>query len=129
VVLAAALAGLTAIRAFQRLRPAAAAVVLQEAHPDFRYRIDLNSATEEELALVPGIGEVRAREIVEHRWKQKEGAFEGIDDLAAIEGFSRSLINSLRPYLCVWNAPAAKAPPDRTAADDTTPPGTQEASQ
>jgi len=102
------------------------ALVAEEAGSNLRYWIDLNTATEEELALVPGIGEVRAREIVEHR--RKYGAFEGIDDLAAIEGFSRSLINSLRPYLCVWNAPAAKAPPDRTAEDDTTPPGTQDAS-
>ncbi len=46
--------------------------------------IDLNRATEEELSLVPGIGETLADQIVQLR--QLRGKFEGLADLTAVPG-------------------------------------------
>gem|GEM_PF-414976 len=101
-ILAAVLLSLTAVKAAQRFRQAAPLETGEVSDDRFQHRIDINSAPEDELALVPGIGEVRAQKIVEHR--SIHGGFAVIDDLAAIEGFSRSLIDRLRPYLQISQA-------------------------
>jgi DNA uptake protein ComE-like DNA-binding protein len=52
--------------------------------------IDLNSASEEELDRVGGIGEERARRIVQQR------PFGSWDDLKRVDGFSEKLVDDLR---------------------------------
>ncbi len=52
--------------------------------------IDLNSASEQDLARVGGIGQERARRIVDAR------PFRSWDDLKRVEGFSDTLVNDLR---------------------------------
>lgn len=61
------------------------------------YRIDLNRAEEAELALLPGIGEVKAGRIV--RYRTAHGPFRGLEDLLAVEGISESVLDRLRPYV------------------------------
>ncbi|HLV66770.1 MAG TPA: helix-hairpin-helix domain-containing protein [Polyangiaceae bacterium] len=56
--------------------------------------VDLNSASEQELARVPGVGETRARKIVEYR--KRNGRFQRLDDLRRVEGFSDDLISAMR---------------------------------
>ncbi len=56
--------------------------------------IDLNLADEEEIAEIPGIGEDRAKAIVEFR--DEHGDFESWDDLKEIPGFSQGLIDQLK---------------------------------
>jgi len=65
--------------------------------PSNEYRIDLNQASGAELALLPGIGEVKAARIVAYR--KEHGAFHTVEDLLAVEGVSESLLGRLRPYL------------------------------
>lgn len=55
-----------------------------------RRSLDLNTATEEELARVKLIGPERARSIVENR------PFEDWDDLTEVPGFNDPLIEYLR---------------------------------
>ncbi len=62
-------------------------------------RIDLNQATPESLELLPGVGEVLARRIVEHR--QARGRFERVDDLAMVSGVGPALISRVRDRLVV----------------------------
>lgn len=58
--------------------------VPQEAiQPDLS-PLDLNSATEEELAELPGIGEELARRIVEYR--TENGPFESAEDIMEVSG-------------------------------------------
>ncbi len=56
--------------------------------------IDLNMADVEEIAEIPGIGEERARTIVEFR--DEHGDFEDWDDLKEIPGFSERLVEQLK---------------------------------
>ena len=47
--------------------------------PETKYLIDLNTAPEPELALLPGIGPTRAKKIAE--WRTQNGSLKGFDDL------------------------------------------------
>lgn len=60
-------------------------------------RIDLNRASAEELELLPGIGPSKARKIVEYR--TEHGSFRSIEELAAIRGISKSMLERLSPLL------------------------------
>ena len=62
-------------------------------------RIDLNSATAAQLDELPGIGEVLAQRIVGHR--EANGPFQSVDDLSALQGISRRLVDELRPLVTV----------------------------
>jgi DNA uptake protein ComE-like DNA-binding protein len=52
--------------------------------------IDLNSASEQDLERVGGLGQERARRIVQNR------PFHSWDDLKKIEGFSDKLVQDLK---------------------------------
>jgi competence ComEA-like helix-hairpin-helix protein len=57
-------------------------------------RVDLNSASEEELDALWGVGPVTARKIVEFR--QREGHIASVDDLNRIDGIDGALVETLR---------------------------------
>lgn len=61
--------------------------------------VNLNTATVEELAQLPGIGEVTARRIIRHR--EKSGKFRSVDELLVVRGISQKKLEALRPYLTV----------------------------
>ena len=62
-------------------------------------RININSATADELTSVPGIGSVTAQRIVEYR--RKYGKFYSINDLLKIKGISETTLDDIRPYITV----------------------------
>ncbi|MBA4423931.1 MAG: hypothetical protein C0390_12680 [Syntrophus sp. (in: bacteria)] len=66
-------------------------------------QIDLNNATEEELSLVPGIGETLADRIVQLR--QLRGKFGGLAELTAIPGIKEKKLRILEKYLSVGPIP------------------------
>ena len=65
--------------------------------------IDLNSATEEELTLIPGIGESLAGQIVQLR--QLRGKFAGLAELTAVPGIKEKKLRVLEKYLSVGPLP------------------------
>ena len=80
-----------------------------------RELIDPNTAGPASLRRLPGIGEVRARDII--RYRRQVGAFRSARDLMKIPGIGRGTIEKISPYL---------APPGRwqkPKADDRRPEG------
>jgi competence protein ComEA len=61
--------------------------------------VDLNRASEEDLSLVPGIGEIMADQIIQVR--KQRGAFRDLSDLAAVPGIKEKKLNGLKGYLIV----------------------------
>lgn len=77
--------------------------------------VNLNSATVAELDAVKGIGPGKAKAIVEYR--DKNGPFKSVDDLANVKGFGAKSIDKLRAELSVGNpAPAATVQPGMLVA-------------
>jgi competence ComEA-like helix-hairpin-helix protein len=61
------------------------------------FRLDINTATEAELVLLPGIGPRRAQAIVKER--AKRGAFNTVWELCEVPGLTKALIQRLEPML------------------------------
>ncbi len=66
---------------------------------DSRGMVDLNSACEEELQELTGIGPVLAERIVDHR--QAHGDFQEVEELLAIEGIGPVTLENLRPNIII----------------------------
>jgi comEA protein len=62
-------------------------------------KVNLNTATAEELAKLPGVGEAIAARIIRHR--EKSGAFRSVDELLVVRGISRKKLEVLRPLVTV----------------------------
>jgi competence protein ComEA len=59
-----------------------------------RVRININTATAEELEALPGVGEVIAKRIVAYR--EQNGPFRSVDDLIHVEGIADRAIDGMR---------------------------------
>ncbi len=59
--------------------------------------VNINTATVEELAKLPGVGKSIAQRIVNHR--EKSGKFRTVDELLVIRGISRKKLEQLRPLI------------------------------
>ena len=66
---------------------------------DDAQRININTATVEELTKLPGIGGVIAQRIVNHR--EKSGKFRTLEELLVIRGISKKKLEKLRPLITV----------------------------
>lgn len=102
-------------------------------------RLDINTATAEQLDGLKGIGPVKARAIVDYR--RQHGPFRSVDDLQNVPGLGPAIVNGFRREVTVGAAvgegrerPAAKpaashpfdqrpAMPARPAAEKASPPG------
>lgn len=73
-----------------------------------RARVDLNRATAEELASLPGIGAAKAAAIVEYR--NASGAFGSVDELEAVRGIGPALVKKLRPHVTLGSPRGALSP-------------------
>jgi competence protein ComEA len=76
--------------------------------------VNLNTATSEELQLVPGIGPVTAEKILQMR--KSYGAFKSVDDLSAIRGIGPKRLEKMRKYVTV-----GKPSPNKTQPRTDTP--------
>ena len=60
--------------------------------------VNINTASEEELKTLPGIGDVTAKAIVDYR---KNTTFETIEDIKKVTGIGESKYNRIKDYICV----------------------------
>ena len=61
--------------------------------------VNLNTASAEQLQLLPRVGPSIAGRIVEFR--QQNGPFDSVDELVAVRGIGERSLEGLRPYLAV----------------------------
>lgn len=62
-----------------------------------KYRLDINTAPIDSLVLLPGIGSYLAARIVEFR--EAQGRFGSVDDLARVKGIGRSKLEAVRDMI------------------------------
>ena len=68
--------------------------------------VNLNTATNEELDGVNGIGPVKAQAIIDYR--KKNGPFKNVDELDNVKGFGDKSVAKIRSKLTVGAASPAK---------------------
>ena len=59
--------------------------------------ININTATAEELQLLPGVGEARAQAVIALR-KQRDG-FNSVDELTLVKGIGDAMLERMRPFV------------------------------
>ena len=64
-----------------------------------RGKVDLNTATAQELMVLPGIGEGLARRIIEYR--ERYGPFPDISALTEVKGIGEKLFAEIADYITV----------------------------
>lgn len=62
-------------------------------------KINLNTATAEELQTISGIGEKRSQDIIAYR--EAKGSFKSVDDLRNVSGIGDKTLENLRAYVTV----------------------------
>ena len=65
--------------------------------------VNLNTATKDELVVLPGIGPAKAQAIVDYR--NQHGPFRSIDEIRKVKGIGEKLFISIKPELSI-GAPA-----------------------
>jgi competence protein ComEA len=60
-------------------------------------KINVNTAPLLELERLPGVGETRARAIVD--WRGEHGPFRTAEDLLAVDGIGEGTLEKMRPYI------------------------------
>jgi len=93
--------GLFIMKHKQRL--SAEPILLTEGDPSvYQFKVNVNTAGWEEIALLPGIGEGKAKAIVS--WREKNGGFKEPGDLQAVDGIGPKTAAALDEYLAFEEA-------------------------
>ena len=81
---------------------AAAAAGADGAGPSQQRVVNINTASADQLQLLPGIGPALAKRIIEFR--EANGPFEKVDELVAVRGIGEKSLAKLRPYVVTSGA-------------------------
>ena len=68
-----------------------------DPQPGLTGTVNVNTATEEELQLLPGIGAARAEALIELR--KQRGGFKSLEQLKDVKGIGDAMLKRLRPHL------------------------------
>jgi competence protein ComEA len=68
--------------------------------------VNVNTATVEELQLLPGIGQARAEAVVALR--KQRGGFKSLNDLLDVKGIGETGLERLRPHLVLTGKTTAR---------------------
>lgn len=60
-------------------------------------KVNINSASAEELMLLPGIGEVLANRIIQER--EENGRFNNVDEIVRVSGIGEATLNNIKNYI------------------------------
>lgn len=69
--------------------------------------VNINSASADEMASVPGLGEKKSQAIV--KFREKHGPFARVEDLKKVDGIGDKLFEKIRQYVTVKADGAIKA--------------------
>jgi competence protein ComEA len=69
----------------------------EETSPRLVGTVNINTATPEQLELLPGIGEARANAVVAIR--KQRGGFKSVDELTEVKGIGQAALERLRPFV------------------------------
>jgi competence protein ComEA len=83
----------------------ASAPAMAAGKPAPTAKVNLNTATVEQLTTLPGVGPKLAARIVEYR--QKAGAFRSTQELINVRGVGEKNFSKIEAYLTVGEAPKA----------------------
>ena len=61
--------------------------------------VNVNTATAEQLMLLPGIGEAKARAILDRR--KEQGGYKTVDELVEVKGIGPSALEKIRPFVAI----------------------------
>jgi competence protein ComEA len=76
-----------------------------ESKPAPAAKVNINTASVEQLTALPGVGPALAARIVEHR--QKSGAFRSTQEVMSVKGIGEKNFAKIEAYLTVGEAPKA----------------------
>jgi competence protein ComEA len=68
--------------------------------------VNINTATADELQILPGIGEARAKAVIALR--KQNGGFKSADDLLAVKGIGEAALKRLRPFVTTQGKTTAR---------------------
>jgi competence ComEA-like helix-hairpin-helix protein len=69
----------------------------KSSHKQLTGKLNLNTASEDQLMLLPTVGPAKAERIV--TWRKKNGAFKRVADLRRVKGFGYKTFKKLEPFL------------------------------
>jgi competence protein ComEA len=67
-------------------------------------KVNINTATADQLTALPGIGPKLAARIVEYR--QKAGGFKSVQEVVNVKGIGEKSFEKLQPHLTIGEGPA-----------------------
>jgi len=70
--------------------------------------VNVNTASSEELQLLPGVGEVRAEAIIQVR--KEKGGFKQVNDLLEVKGVGPTMVERLRAHMVLKGKTTAQQP-------------------
>lgn len=79
--------------------PAGEHAAKKSSRKELTGKVNLNTATEDQLQLLPSVGPAKAERIV--AWRKKNGGFKRPADLRRVKGFGYKTFKKLEPYLDV----------------------------
>jgi len=79
--------------------------------------VNINTATKEELTSIPGVGEQRARDIIDYR--TKNGPFKTIDDLEKVPGVGPGLMKRIRSQVSTGGTTITERPAQKATRTGT----------
>ena len=62
-------------------------------------KVNINTATVQELTTLPGIGQAKAEAIIKHR--EANGPFKTVDQLNDVKGIGDKILESIKPEITV----------------------------
>ena len=76
----------------------ASSVMAAKANTKIKTKVNINSASSQELQTLPNIGPKTAQAIIKYR---KKHAFKSVDELLEVKGIGEKTLKKLRPYVTV----------------------------
>lgn len=74
-------------------------VIVDQGIQETTTMVNINTATEEQLRTLPGVGEETARKIIEYR--QLNGRFVAIPDIKNVTGIGEAKFENIKNYICI----------------------------